>query len=226
MKIIPILGICMLMVSAAFSQTKESKKKKDKERHYYDNKVIIHSDDCNDVYSRVGDIEAIVPFDTLIEKELGVLDSAGKKYKFKKYKYDTRIEKDVFADMDIDLNRMHRELQQIPRQIRTTYHRFEGNKQGVKSLHVFSNYPDAHILNVQFYTMNKGDVYVSVVDMKGSLVVKKEIKDFEGDFMSQIELPKGTTGVHFVIVSQNGEGSSRRVRIGDKGEDIDTNFND
>lgn len=81
----------------------------------------------------------------------------------------------------------------------------------VCDLNVYSNNPDNGMLNLRFQTGQKGDVNITVTDTKGKEVAKKEIKDFSGEFVGQVELKKNTKGTLFVTVVQNEDGATRRV---------------
>ena len=83
----------------------------------------------------------------------------------------------------------------------------------VRDLNVYANNPDNGVLNLRFKVPQKGDVSISVTDTRGKEVAKKEIKDFSGDFVGQVEVKKNTKGALFVTVVQNEDGATRRVII-------------
>ncbi|TDE13715.1 T9SS type A sorting domain-containing protein [Dyadobacter psychrotolerans] len=83
----------------------------------------------------------------------------------------------------------------------------------VRELSVYSNNPDNGVLNLRFHAQQKGDLNITVTDTKGKEVGKKEIKDFSGDFVGQIDLKKNTKGTVFVTVVQNEDGAVKRVVI-------------
>ncbi|WP_229206867.1 T9SS C-terminal target domain-containing protein [Dyadobacter crusticola] len=83
----------------------------------------------------------------------------------------------------------------------------------VRALQVYANNPDNGILNLRFDVPVKGDVKVVVTDTKGKEVGSKEIKDFEGEFVGQVELKKNTKGTLFVTVVQNEDGAVKRIVI-------------
>lgn len=90
----------------------------------------------------------------------------------------------------------------------------ESNKAAtVRDLNVYSNNPDNGVLNLRFQVQQKGDLTITVADVKGKEVGKKEIKDFEGNFVGQIDLKKNTKGTVFVTVVQNEDGAVKRVVI-------------
>lgn len=67
-------------------------------------------------------------------------------------------------------------------------------------LDVFFNCFDVEIFNVKFYVFKEGDVNIMVVDLKGNVVLKFEVKVFKGEYVGQIKLKKVDLGVYFVIV--------------------------
>lgn len=83
----------------------------------------------------------------------------------------------------------------------------------VRGLNVYANNPDNGILNLRFQAPQKGDVSISITDTRGKEVGKKEIKDFCGDFLGQVEIKKNTKGTLFVTVVQHEDGATRRVVI-------------
>lgn len=94
---------------------------------------------------------------------------------------------------------------------------WEGTEMGkaanVRSLNAYANNPADDVLNLRFAVPEKGDVTVTVTDVKGREVGKKDIKDFEGEYVGQIELKKNTKGTLFVTVVQNEDGAVKRVVI-------------
>ncbi|MCF0072386.1 T9SS type A sorting domain-containing protein [Dyadobacter sp. CY261] len=83
----------------------------------------------------------------------------------------------------------------------------------VRSLTAYANNPADDVLNLRFSVPEKGNVTVTVTDTKGKEVGKKEIHDFEGEYVGQIELKKNTKGTLFVTVVQNEDGAVKRVVI-------------
>ena len=81
----------------------------------------------------------------------------------------------------------------------------------VRELSVYPNNPDNGVMNLRFYVPQKGDVLVTVSDTKGKEVGRKEIKDFSGEFVGQIDIKKNTKGTLFVTVTQNEDGAVKRV---------------
>lgn len=83
----------------------------------------------------------------------------------------------------------------------------------IRSLSAYSNNPADDVLNLRFSVPQKGNVTVTVTDTKGKEVGKKEIHEFEGEYVGQIELKKNTKGTLFVTVVQNEDGAVKRVVI-------------
>ena len=83
----------------------------------------------------------------------------------------------------------------------------------VRDLNVYANNPDNGVVNVRFHVQQKGDLNITVTDTKGKEVGKKEIKDFSGDFVGQVDLKKNTKGTVFITVVQNEDGAVKRIVI-------------
>jgi len=83
----------------------------------------------------------------------------------------------------------------------------------IRSLNAYTNNPADDVLNLRFSVPQKGNVTVTVTDTKGKEVGKKEIHEFEGEYVGQIELKKNTKGTLFVTVVQNEDGAVKRVVI-------------
>jgi hypothetical protein len=83
----------------------------------------------------------------------------------------------------------------------------------IRSIDVFTNKPETNVLNIRFYAPKPGDVNITVLDLQGNVKAKEEAKNFEGEYVGQIKLSKGTKGTFFVIVSQGDDGVSRKVKI-------------
>ncbi|WP_342084668.1 T9SS type A sorting domain-containing protein [Dyadobacter sp. OTU695] len=88
-----------------------------------------------------------------------------------------------------------------------------GKSASIRSLNAYTNNPADDVLNLRFSVPQKGNVTVTVTDTKGKEVGKKEIHEFEGDYVGQIELKKNTKGTLFVTVVQNEDGAVKRVVI-------------
>lgn len=88
-----------------------------------------------------------------------------------------------------------------------------GKPASIRGLEAFPNNPDKNELNLRFYAPNKGDVTITVTDTKGKQVSRKEVKDFSGDYVGQLELGKNAKGTYFVNVIQNEDGAVKRIVI-------------
>ncbi len=83
----------------------------------------------------------------------------------------------------------------------------------IRSLSVYPNNPDHNQLNVRFTAPATGDVLIVITNSKGKEVARKELSNFTGEFMGQLDLGKKTTGTFFVTVTQNDDGAVKRVVI-------------
>jgi hypothetical protein len=129
-----------------------------------------------------------------------------------------RIEKDIqprMRKLELDLENFGRDFEPRFREFWNNDINIGGNAKpsSIRGLEAFSNNPDKDQLNVRFYAPAKGDVTILVTNTKGQQVAKKEIKDFEGDFVGQIELGKDPKGTYFLSVTQNEDGAVKRVVI-------------
>lgn len=91
---------------------------------------------------------------------------------------------------------------------------FDGGSSGsktIKNVEVFPNNPKTEILNVRFNAPQKGDVSIKVLDVKGSVIAKEEIKDFSGEYVGQINIGKQKSGTVFVMITQGEDGNVKRV---------------
>jgi hypothetical protein len=111
------------------------------------------------------------------------------------------------------LRGMVRDLEQAGERMGTIWTGEQGKPASVRALNVYPNNPDNGTLNLRFMVPEAGDVTVTVTDTRGKEVARKEIKNFSGDYMGQIELKKNTKGTLFVTVIQKEDGAVRRVVI-------------
>ena len=91
---------------------------------------------------------------------------------------------------------------------------FDGGNSGsktIKNVDVFPNNPKTEILNVSFNAPQKGDVSIKVLDVKGSVIAKEEIKDFSGEYVGQINIGKQKSRTIFVMITQGEDGNVKRV---------------
>ncbi len=88
---------------------------------------------------------------------------------------------------------------------------FPNSSKTVRGVSINPNRPfDGH-LNLRFAVKEKGDVFITVTDTKGKEQGRKELKDFEGEFVGQLKLKNTAAGVLFVNIVQNEDGVSQRV---------------
>lgn len=90
---------------------------------------------------------------------------------------------------------------------------FLNESKTVKALKIYPNKPFDNKLNLKFYAPVKGDVNVMVTDINGREVGSQKFKDFQGDFMGQVDLKKNVKGIVFVTVTQGEDGTAKRVVI-------------
>lgn len=121
---------------------------------------------------------------------------------------------------EFEMRRLQDRLADIPFKLKTMKP-FEwdntilGNdsKATIKSLDVFSNKPETDILNIRFLAPNEGDVNITVLDIKGNVVAKSELKKFTGEYVGQLKLKKDSKGAFFVIVAQGEDAMSKKIKI-------------
>jgi Secretion system C-terminal sorting domain len=90
---------------------------------------------------------------------------------------------------------------------------FMNESKTVKALKIYPNKPFDNKLNLKFHAPEKGDVNVIVTDINGKEIGSQKFKDFQGDFMGQVDLKKNVKGTVFVTVTQGEDGTSKRVVI-------------
>ncbi|GAA4407716.1 hypothetical protein GCM10023187_28690 [Nibrella viscosa] len=83
----------------------------------------------------------------------------------------------------------------------------------VRSLDAYPNNPDQNLLNVRFVAPAKGDITITITNPKGKEVARKEVKDFSGEYVGQIDLGKNAKGTYFITVTQNEDGAVKRIVI-------------
>lgn len=102
---------------------------------------------------------------------------------------------------------------QIARPFEDWARNFNGKPSTIRGLDAYPNNPDRDQLNVRFTAPAKGDVSIIVTNPKGKEVAKREIKDFSGEFVGQIDLGKKSQGTYFITVTQNEDGAVKRIVI-------------
>ena len=68
-------------------------------------------------------------------------------------------------------------------------------------------------INVDFNAPEKGNVTIAVTDVNGKEIATESVKDFQGDYLGQIDLKKAGAGVYFLRVTQGNDGAVRRVEV-------------
>ena len=131
------------------------------------------------------------------------------------WQYNFRQNMDSLAD------RMHRFNFTFPkdfdRQLARPFENWSQNSGGkvstVRGLEAYPNNPDRDQLNVRFSAPAKGDVSIIVTNTKGKEVAKRDINDFSGEFVGQIDLGKKAQGTYFITVTQNEDGAVKRIVV-------------
>jgi hypothetical protein len=100
-----------------------------------------------------------------------------------------------------------KELQKIHKNILN-----EGSKT-VQGLKITPNKPFNGTLSIKFHAPEKGNVTISVTDVNGKEVANTQLKDFQGDYLGQVDIKKAGTGVYFVRVTQGNDGAVRRIKV-------------
>ncbi len=90
---------------------------------------------------------------------------------------------------------------------------FSGKPSTIRGLDAYPNNPDRNQMTVRFTAPSKGDVSIIVTNPKGKEVAKRDIKDFSGEFVGQIDLGKKSQGTYFITVTQHEDGAVKRIII-------------
>ena len=131
------------------------------------------------------------------------------------WSYNFRYNFDSLADR---MNRFKFEFpkdfdRQFARPFEDWSRNFSGKASTIRGLDAYPNNPDRDQLNVRFTAPAKGDVSIVVTNPKGKEVAKREIKDFSGEFVGQIDLGKKAQGAYFITVTQNEDGAVKRIVV-------------
>lgn len=102
---------------------------------------------------------------------------------------------------------------QLARPFETWARNMEAKPSSVRGLDVYPNNPDKDQLNIRFTAPAKGNVSIVVTNTKGKEVARKDISDFSGEFIGQINLGRKAEGTYFVTVTQNEDGAVKRVVV-------------
>lgn len=111
------------------------------------------------------------------------------------------------------LKAMTTDIESFGNRMGDVFERTPVKSSSIRGLSAYSNNPDNGVLNLRFQVPAKGDVNITITDVKGKEVGKKEIKDFSGSFVGQVDLKKNTKGTLFITVVQNEDGAVQRVVI-------------
>jgi hypothetical protein len=87
---------------------------------------------------------------------------------------------------------------------------------GSKTIHGLKANPNKPFngkISVKFHAPDKGNVSISILDVNGKELANEQIKDFQGDYLGQIDIKKAGAGVYFIRVSQGTDGAVRRVKV-------------
>ncbi|GAB3500948.1 hypothetical protein GCM10027341_27030 [Spirosoma knui] len=131
------------------------------------------------------------------------------------WSYEFRRGTDSLADR---LNRFQfqvpRDLdRQLARPFEDWSRNFNAKPSTIRGLDAYPNNPDQNQLNIRFTAPAKGDISIVVTNTKGKEVARRDIKDFSGEFVGQIDLGKKSQGTYFITVTQNEDGAVRRVVV-------------
>ena len=131
------------------------------------------------------------------------------------WQYEFRRGTDSLADQ---LNRFRFQMpkdfdRQLVRPFEDWARNVNGKPSTIRGLDVYPNNPDQNQLNVRFTAPAKGDVSIIITNPKGKEVAKREIKDFSGEFVGQIDLGKKPQGAYFITVTQNEDGAVKRIVV-------------
>ncbi len=83
----------------------------------------------------------------------------------------------------------------------------------IRGLQAYPNNPDRDQLNIRFTAPAKGDVSIRVTTPGGKEIGRKDVKDFSGEFVGQLDLGKKMSGTYFLTVTQNEDGAVKRVVV-------------
>lgn len=136
------------------------------------------------------------------------------------FKEDMNFDLDM-KDFNLDMKGLNESLNQMGKDLQfdlgggfSDVFAFDNSSSSktVRGLSVYPNNPKTDVLNIRFNSQEKGDVSIKVMDLKGNVVSKDEIKDFSGEYVGQINIGK-QKGVVFVMVTQGEDGTVKRVTL-------------
>lgn len=132
---------------------------------------------------------------------------------------DLNLDLDM-KDFNLDMQGLNNNLNQLGRDLQFNLRDMpdvfafdnSSSSKTVRGLSVYPNNPKTDVLNIRFNSQEKGDVSIKVMDLKGNVVAKDEIKNFSGEYVGQINIGK-QKGVVFVMVTQGEDGTVKRVTL-------------
>jgi hypothetical protein len=89
----------------------------------------------------------------------------------------------------------------------------ENGPKTIQGLSGKQNQPFNGKLNVRFKAPTKGNVTIAVSDVNGKEIATETVKDFQGNYLGQIDLKKASAGIYFLRVTQGNDGAVRRVEV-------------
>jgi hypothetical protein len=89
----------------------------------------------------------------------------------------------------------------------------EKGSKTIQGLSGKQNQPFNGKLNVRFKAPEKGNVTIAVSDVNGKEIATESVKDFQGNYLGQIDLKKAAAGIYFLRVTQGNDGAVRRVEV-------------
>ena len=89
----------------------------------------------------------------------------------------------------------------------------ENGSKTIQGLSGKQNQPFNGKLNVRFKAPAKGNVTIAVSDVNGKEIATETVKDFQGNYLGQIDLKKASAGVYFLRVTQGNDGAVRRIEV-------------
>jgi hypothetical protein len=131
------------------------------------------------------------------------------------WQYELRRGTDSLADQ---MNRLRIQIprdwdRQLARPFEDWARTMGGKPSTIRGLDAFPNNPDRNLLNVRFTAPAKGDVSIIITNAKGKEVARRDLNDFSGEFVGQIDLGKKPQGAFFITVTQNEDGAVKRVLV-------------
>ena len=89
----------------------------------------------------------------------------------------------------------------------------ENGSKTIQGLAGKQNQPFNGKLNIRFKAPTKGNVTIAVSDVNGKEMATETVKDFQGNYLGQIDLKKAGAGIYFLRVTQGNDGAVRRVEV-------------